>query len=247
VKSGLLQKEAATHSVLTMAIPEGVGGRFSVLTAVGLVPALALGVDGRELVAGAKAVATSPEGRALAAQLALTEYYLFLQGIKVVTIMAYATQLQELTRWFRQLWAESLGKNGLGILPVAAQGPADQHSQLQFYAEGTPLSSLLFLQLQNRATNYTLSEITMPEALYLNGKNFNDLINLEAQSTATALYEAGRSSAKLEITELNPRSLGELLMVFQLAVVYLAELLEVNAFDQPGVEVSKKLVRQALA
>lgn len=245
-KSGILKAEAERHSVMILPVSEDVGGRFSVLTPVGLLPALAAGVEIDELVAGGLEFARSPEMRQQAQALARAQYELFHQGIKVAALLTYSVQLQEFARWYRQLWAESLGKNNTGVLPVKAWGPADQHSQLQYYNEGSPLQSIWLLRVENRATNFTLTDIDVPEAKYLEGQDFNYLLKIEAEATATSLTNHGRPNATLILSELTPRSLGELFMFFELAVVYLAELFEVNCFDQPGVEESKILINQAL-
>lgn len=245
-KAGILKEEAERHNVMSLPVPEGVGGRFSVLTPVGLLPALAIGVDIESLVDGARNFAASTTGKKMAKDLAKAYYELYHQGIKVAVVMTYSVQLQEFARWYRQLFAESLGKNDLGILPIKAWGPADQHSQLQFYNEGTPLQSVLLLLVENRKTNFKLENIDVPQAKHLEGQDFNYLLNLEARSTATSLTNHGRANALLITDELTPSALGELFMLFELCVVYLAELFAVNGFDQPGVEESKKIVNQAL-
>ncbi|MDH5532849.1 MAG: hypothetical protein OEX81_00280 [Candidatus Pacebacteria bacterium] len=243
---GILKDEAGRHNVITLPVPEGVGGRFSVLTPVGLLPALAAGVDIKDLVTGALNFATNVETRKVAQKLARSQYELYQQGVKVSVMMTYSVQLQEFARWFRQLWAESLGKDGKGILPIKAWGPADQHSQVQFYNQGSPLQSILFVKIKNRKTNFTLKGIDVPEAEYLEGNDFNTIVNIEADATAQSIYDEGRPTAMLSVEELTPYALGELFMLFELAVVYLAEMLEVNAFDQPGVESGKILINQKL-
>lgn len=244
--SGLLKDEAERHAVMVLPVPEGVGGRFSVLTPVGLLPALAIGIDIKSLVSGAYEFSQAEASRQLAQDLAQAYFELFHQGIKLAVLMTYSIQLQEFARWYRQLFAESLGKNQTGILPIKAWGPADQHSQLQFYNDGSPLQSVLLLKVAQRETNFTLTEIDVPEAQYLEGRDFNQLVNLAAEATATSLTNHGRPNATLVVEQLDAKTMGELFMLFELAVVYLAELFEVNGFDQPGVEESKKLVNQAL-
>lgn len=245
--SGILKDEAERHSVMVLPVPEGVGGRFSVLTPVGLLPALAIGVDIKKLTQSAYEFSQNLDSRMLAKNLAKAYFELFEQNVKIAVMMTYSIQLQEFARWYRQLFAESLGKNNTGILPIKAWGPADQHSQLQFYNDGSPLQSILIVQVENRKVNFVLQDIDVPEAQYLEGQNFNHLLNLEAEATATSLTNHGRPNAVLKVSELDEKSMGELFMLFELAVVYLADLFEVNGFDQPGVEESKKLVNQALS
>jgi glucose-6-phosphate isomerase len=244
--TGLLKDEAAKHNVITLAVPEDVGGRFSVLTSVGLLPALALGLDCTALVKGALDFSQDGEARKAAQDLAKSQYELYKQGTFVSVMMVYSTQLQEFSRWYRQLWAESLGKEGKGILPIKAWGPADQHSQLQFYNQGSPLQSIMFIKIANRDINFTLRNIDIDQATYLEGVDFNTIINVEADATYQSLQNVGKPVSLLTIDMLTEKSLGELFMLFELAVVYLAQMIEVNAFDQPGVEESKTLIHKML-
>ena len=195
-----------------------------------------------QLIQGALDFASDSSSRQLAQTIVTGQWQLLQQGVKLVVLMPYSVQLQEFGRWFRQLWAESLGKNGSGILPIKAYGPADQHSQLQFYNEGEFLASLLFVKIAQRAELYPVPDTDIESIQYLQGHSFGEIINVEQAATAQSLYQHGRPSATLSISELTPYSLGQLLMCFELAVVYLAELLQVNAFDQPGVEESKHLI-----
>jgi glucose-6-phosphate isomerase len=156
--------------------------------------------------------------------------------------MPYSVQLQEFGRWFRQLWAESLGKEGRGILPINAVGPADQHSQLQFYNQGELLQSMLFVTVSPANNELKVPPTQIQAAAYLSGHSFAEILQVEQQATALSLYRHGRSSMTLHLAELTPTALGQLFMCFELAVTYLGELLQVNTFDQPGVEESKQMM-----
>lgn len=239
-KKGILREEADTHKILTLAIPDTVGGRFSVQTTVGLLPAMMMGVDIEELVKGMQSVVD--EQTDVAKDIAQTQFLLAQQGLKVNILMTYSVQLQEFGRWYRQLWAESLGKEGKGILPIKAWGPADQHSQAQFYTEGELLHSLLFLRVETTDDNYTIEDVDVDQVKYLEGHDFHSILLAEQESTALALKKLDRPSATLSIEKVNAYTLGQLFMVFELAVVYLAELFEINAFDQPGVEEGKQMM-----
>jgi glucose-6-phosphate isomerase len=241
-KEGILRTEADQEQILTLPIPNGVGGRFSVLTPVGLLAARAMGVSIKSLVEGAATAAANPNLRQQAHHFAATQYQLYTQGTKLVVMLPYSVQLQEFARWFRQLWAESLGKNGKGIMPIQAFGPADQHSQEQFYTQGEPLQSVLYLRIENRLEHYPISKVDIADVAYLQGHSFHEIINVEQQASALALKKVGRPSATLSIEELDAYSLGQLFMFFELSVVYLAEMLGVNAFDQPGVEEGKQMI-----
>lgn len=240
-KKGILREEANEHNILTLSIPDDVGGRFSVQTTVGLFPSLAMSVDIEELLKGAESVVK--DYRKIAQEIATDQFLLSEEGLKVNVLMPYSVQLEEFARWYRQLWAESLGKDGnKGILPIQARGPADQHSQVQFYTQGTLLHSLLFLRIEERKDDYTMDDVDVNAVSYLKGHSFHEIINAEQQATALALKKLGRPSATLSIDKLDTFSLGQLFMLFELAVVYLAEMLEVNAFDQPGVEEGKVMM-----
>lgn len=239
-KKGILREEAKEHGILTLSIPDDVGGRFSVLTTVGLFPSLAMDVDIATMLEGAQQVVK--ESRAIAQQIATDQFYLAKQNTLVNILMPYSIQLEEFGRWYRQLWAESLGKDGKGVLPIQARGPADQHSQVQFYAEGSFLHSVLFLRIEQREDDYTLDTVDISAVNYLKGHSFHEIINTEQQATALSLKKLGRPTATLSLDTLDAFGLGQLFMLFELAVVYVAEMLGVNAFDQPGVEEGKVMM-----
>lgn len=241
-KEGILRPEADQHAILTLPIPPSVGGRFSVLTPVGLLAARAMGVAIKPLVDGAAAAAADSAFRHMAQEIATSQFQLYQQGIKICVMMPYAIQLGEFARWFRQLWAESLGKDGKGIMPIQAWGPADQHSQQQFYNEGEALQSLLFLRLETRNKDYSITGVDIADVAYLEGHSFLEILNIEQETAALALKKVGRPAATVKLEKLTPTSLGQLFMLFELAVVYLAEMLGVNAFDQPGVEEGKQMI-----
>lgn len=241
-ENGVLRAEADQYDVTTLPIPAGVGGRFSVLTPVGLFPAFLMGVDIQSLVDGALQLADESDQRHQAEAFAASQFQLYHQGTKLVAMMPYSSRLNEFARWFRQLWAESLGKQDKGILPIQARGPADQHSQAQFYNQGSPLLSVLFLRINQRSESFTLSEVDIEAVQYLQGHDFQHILNVEQEATALALFKAGRPSGTMALDRLDAYSLGQLFMFFELAVVYVAEMLAVNAFDQPGVEEGKQLM-----
>ncbi len=246
-ETGLLRREAEKYDIRTLAVPQDLGGRFSVLSTVGILPAIAMGLDVKKLLDGAQEYAADETMLALSREIAATQYAALEAGLDRVVMMPYAVQLEEFGRWFRQLWAESLGKSGTGILPIQARGPADQHSQLQFYMEGSPKQVVFFLSILERKEDTRFGNIALDEFSYLSGKSFLEVLHVETDATEQALIQAGRPVMRLDIDHLDEHSLGALFMCFELAVVYLAELMEVNAFDQPGVELSKKLSKKMLA
>lgn len=248
-ESGLLFQEAQEFDIEILPIPNDVGGRFSVLSPVGLFPALAMGIEAGDLVDGANSVLMDfirNTEESIACQIAWEQFTLLQQGIPTVVMMPYSTKLNEFARWFRQLWAESLGEAGRGVLPIQSYGPADQHSQLQFYVEGPVIASCLFLKVLDHQSSQKIESVDIEEFSYLEGKTFEEIINAELYATASSLQKIGRPSATLEIEKVDAANLGELFMTFELAVVLLGYMLDMNPFDQPGVEESKRLIKQKL-
>jgi glucose-6-phosphate isomerase len=232
----------------------GVGGRFSALTNVGLLPAAMLGLDILAVREGAK-IALAPVlakkkaaevpaalGAALAVSLAETK------GKSISVLMAYADRLERFTHWYVQLWAESLGKNGKGTTPVAALGPVDQHSQVQLFIGG-PRDKLFTLVT---VTGAGLGPRIDGELAKLVGepgfaaKTIGDLVAAEARATAETLAKNGCPVRTIALATLDEASLGELLMHFMLETIIAAHLLGLDAFDQPAVEEGKVLAKKYL-
>lgn len=241
-EKGILKEEADKYNILTVPIPSNVGGRFSVLTPVGTLPARMMGINTKELLQGAKDITSDNNILKLAQEIASTQYQLYQQGIKLAVLTPYSTQLEEWARWYRQLWAESLGKNNKGILPIQARGPADQHSQYQFYNQGSPLASYWHIQVDNRDTDFKIESTDVEAGKFLVGHSFHQIINAEQHAAALSLQKNGRPVATLHINEISAYPIGQLIICFETAVVYLAEMLQVNAFDQPGVEEGKQFM-----
>jgi glucose-6-phosphate isomerase len=228
----------------------GVGGRFSVLTNVGLLPAAIAGLDiGRIRDGAAKALAPVLDGRrpedvpaALGAALSIA-----LAPTKPITVMmAYADRLERFTKWYVQLWAESLGKDGKGTTPVAALGPVDQHSQLQLFIGG-PRDKLFTVIAANRKGTGPRMPVDLANAVYepgLAGRTVGDLVAAQGRATAETLAKNGCPVRTFEVERLNEPTLGYLLMHFMLETIIAADLLGVDAFDQPAVEEGKILAKK---
>jgi glucose-6-phosphate isomerase len=232
----------------------GVGGRFSVLTNVGLLPAAMLGLDVAAVRAGA-ALALKPVlakkkavdvpaavGAALSVALAETKN----KGISVV--MAYADRLERFTRWYVQLWAESLGKDGKGTTPIGALGPVDQHSQLQLFIAG-PRDKLFTVITTDRAgkgprMDKDLSKLAGEPGF--SGKSIGDLVGAQGRATAETLAKNGCPVRTIHLPVIDEQSMGELLMHFMLETIIAAHLFGVDAFDQPAVEEGKILAKTYL-
>jgi glucose-6-phosphate isomerase len=233
----------------------GVGGRFSVLTNVGLLPAAVLDLDIAALRAGAAAAlapvlerrppAEVPAAVGAALAVALAES----RSKRIAVMMAYADRLERFTRWYVQLWAESLGKNGKGTTPVAALGPVDQHSQLQLYIAGPrdKLITVITTGAAGRGPRIAAELAQLAGEPELAGKTIGDLAAAEARATAETLANNGCPVRTIRLDRLDEASLGELLMHFMLETIIAARLLGVDAFDQPAVEEGKVLAKRYLA
>ncbi|NMC36351.1 glucose-6-phosphate isomerase, partial [Candidatus Beckwithbacteria bacterium] len=243
-KEGILRAEADKLGIITLPVPDDVGGRFSVLSAVGLFPALAMGINVTELLTGAKQLVdnlSKDPNQNPAWQIALSQYLFQKEkGINTVVLMPYIWRMELFANWFRQLWAESLGKEGRGVLPIKAVGPADQHSQVQFYNQGKWLNTFLFITAKNYQHDSEISISDTPELAYLDKTKLSTIIKAECEATRYSLANNDRPSACIEIEQLDTKHLGALILFFELSVVYFGALLEINPFDQPGVEFGKQ-------
>jgi glucose-6-phosphate isomerase len=231
----------------------GVGGRYSVLTNVGLLPAAAVGLDITAIRAGAgRALAPVLAGRpaadvpaAVGAALAVT-----LGATKPMSVMlAYADRLERFTHWYVQLWAESLGKDGKGTTPIAALGPVDQHSQLQLYLGGPrdKLITVVTVGTEGRGPRIPDDLARLVGEPDFAGQAIGDLVAAEGRATIATLARNGCPVRSIHIDTLEEATLGELLMHFMLETIITAHLLGVDAFDQPAVEEGKVLAKKYLA
>ena len=232
----------------------GVGGRFSVLTNVGLLPAAMLGLDIGAIRAGAatalapvldkKSAADVPAAVGAALSVALAEC-----GKRIAVLMAYADKLERFTRWYVQLWAESLGKGGKGTTPIGALGPVDQHSQLQLFIAGPrdKLFTIVTVAAAGRGPRIEADLAKLCGEPDFAGKTIGDLVAAQGRATAETLAKNGCPVRTIHLQELDEASLGELLMHFMLETIIAAHLLGVDAFDQPAVEEGKVLAKKYLA
>jgi len=248
---GELRALGNEYGIPMLEIPENTGGRFSVLTPVGLFPAAMLGVDIEELLRGAEQMAKSfyetdfdenPAFQFAAAQYLLEWKY----GIHITVMMPYSTRLYALADWYRQLLAESLGKQGKGLTPVRALGVTDQHSQLQLYNEGPKDKLIVFIEVEKEDSPH-IPKVGCKSLAYLSGLSFHQLMNTEKKGTEQALLEYKKPSLTISVPEVTPYELGQLFMFFEASIAFLGEYYRINAFDQPGVELSKKLTKQLLS
>jgi glucose-6-phosphate isomerase len=233
--------------------PTGVGGRYSVLTMVGILPSILMGIDVSALRAGAASVLSQAlAGKASsvpAAAGAALHHALASEGRLAQTVLwAYGDKLHVMGAWWRQLWAESLGKNGKGSTPVAALGPVDQHSQLQLFRDG-PANTLFTILSVDTVGKGPAAPPARADALglsYLSGRTMGDLVAAEARATAETLARNGRPVRQIHVHAIDERSMGALMMHFMLETILMGCLMGVDPFDQPGVEEGKVLARQYL-
>ena len=232
----------------------GVGGRYSALTNVGLLPAALLGLDVSAVREGAglalapvlakKPAAQVPAALGAALSIALAES----KGKSIGVLLAYCDRLQRLTHWYVQLWAESLGKNGKGTTPLAALGPVDQHSQLQLFIAGPrdKLFTVVTVGAVGQGPRIDGELARLAGEAGFSGKTIGDLVAAEGRATAETLAGNGCPVRTIHIDRLDEESLGELMMHFMLETIIAAHLLGVDAFDQPAVEEGKVLAKKYL-
>jgi glucose-6-phosphate isomerase len=262
---GALRELAQRDRVPTLDVPTDVGGRFSVLSPVGLLPAALVGIDVDGLLSGAgRAIERSETEDLLGNPPAL---YAALHwaadtrlGARIHVLMPYTDRLREFAEWYRQLWAESLGKrvdrNGkvvhLGPTPVGAVGATDQHSQVQLFMEGPFDKAITFITVEDFGMDVPipnqpdLPETLPPDLAYLPGHTLGELLRAEYQATSAALAQMGRMNCTLRFPDLSAETLGEAIMFFQLATGYAGAWYGIDPFDQPGVELGKRLTYAAM-
>lgn len=256
-ESGPLRRFADEHGLPTADIPPGVGGRFSVLTAAGLLPAALMNLDVAELMQGAargEAMCRRPD--CWPAMLAMIATELLRLRKSQIVFMPYSSRLRSVSDWFVQLWDESLGKAtdlegktvNAGQTAIPAAGATDQHAQLQLFLEGPNDKLLLFLRLNRHEPDLKLGDFEWQhfDAAYVQGRTLGEVLNAQHAGTARACTERGRPNATLELPQLDASTLGELLMGLELATTCAALSLDVNPYDQPSVELGKKISRKML-
>ncbi|MEZ0281856.1 glucose-6-phosphate isomerase [Methyloceanibacter sp.] len=232
----------------------GIGGRFSGLTNVGLLPSLARGLNVEALRKGAHSVieglltVTTPKDFAPALGAAVTIGLAKERGVKVSVMLPYADRLSRFAAWYVQLWGESLGKKGEGTTPVAALGPVDQHSQLQLYLDGAPQHVITVVREACSGTGPRVSAdlAKIANAEYLAGHAAGDLVAAQQKAIPEALIAAGRPVRTIDLERLDERALGALMMHFMLETILAGHLLGVDPFDQPAVELGKIITRRYL-
>ena len=233
----------------------GIGGRFSALTNVGLLAAMSRGLDPLAIRRGAKRVmqsvldaddaATSAPALGAAVVMGLTQH----RGIRVQVVMPYADRLGRLADWYVQLWAESLGKDGKGSTPLGALGPVDQHSQLQLFQDGPREHLVTFVSTETAGQGPRIDADLAAKAGFsdMAGRHVGDLVAAQVVAVPEALMQAGRPVRLIHMPKLDETAIGAVMMHFMLETILSGHLLGVDPFDQPAVELAKRLTRERLA
>jgi glucose-6-phosphate isomerase len=254
-KKGALRQIANEEGIAALDIPPAVGGRYSVLTPVGILPAALVGIDTAQLMAGARDIAErcASAGDALtknpAGIFATLQYLADTKlGRHIHVLMPYSDPLRDIADWFVQLWAESLGKHrtsgdpGVGPTPLGALGATDQHSKVQLFMEGAPDKTVTFIAVAEGGAELTIPKLhsNVTELGYLGGHQLGELLSIEQRATAGALARRGRPNMTMHIDRVDAWHLGALFMLLEIATIYAGELYGVNPLDQPGVELGKQ-------
>ncbi|WP_440769890.1 glucose-6-phosphate isomerase [Natronorubrum sp. DTA28] len=247
-ESGPLRDLSDRHNLPSLKVPDGVPGRFSALSAVGMVAAEVCGHDLDALLAGAAAERETLSGSLFdcpAYAYGAVSYALDQRGAGINAMVPYAESLETSAEWFAQLWAESLGKDDLGQTPVRALGVTDQHSQLQLYRAG-PRDKLVTFVSPGETDDRPIPDTDVDDLAYLGDATLGELLEAEFEATEASLAAAGRPNVRLELERVDEYELGGLLYGLEAACVLAGELYAVNTFEQPAVEWAKKATRGLL-
>ncbi|OVE84864.1 glucose-6-phosphate isomerase [Natronolimnobius baerhuensis] len=247
-ESGPLRDLSDRHDLPSLKVPDGVPGRFSALSAVGLVAAEVCGHDIDTLLEGAAAERKTLTGSLFdcpAYAYGATSYALDQRGAAINAMMPYAESLETSAEWFAQLWAESLGKDDLGQTPARALGVTDQHSQLQLYRAG-PRDKLVTFVVPQEQSDRAIPDTEVDDLAYLGDSTLGELLAAEFEATEASLAAAGRPNVRIELERVDEYELGGFLYGMEAACVLAGELYGVNTFEQPAVEWAKKATRGLL-
>ena len=254
-----LEKYANEIGASILYLPENVGGRFSVLSTVGLVPLALSGIDIQALLDGADTLKKSFFGAGYMKDTLLKKavYYARHHGqYRINCIFAYSETLKYFCEWYVQLWGESLGKKqrhsafNVGLTPIGLIGPKDQHSFLQLIMEGTRNKSVTFIKIEDFQDEIVIPDISLPHLESLDSLNnlpFSKLINMQCDSVIEALLEEDIPLDSISISKVNEGNIGALMYYYELLTSLVGELIDINTYDQPGVEAGKLILKKKLS
>lgn len=252
IGKGALYEAAVKEGFKIYGVGKGVGGRFSVLSNVGLVPFAVMGIDIKSMLKGAANMRKACEVADITKNPALLTAFLQVQSMKdgknISVMMPYADSLKFMADFYCQIWAESLGKAvdfdgktvNAGQTPAKSLGVTDQHSQVQLYTEGPFDKVITFIGVEKFRNEVVIENDPVELGDFLKGRTFNELINCERKATEFALAKAGRSNFTVMLPEVNAETVGELLSYFMYSTAFAGAYLNIDTFNQPGVEEGKK-------
>ncbi|MDD6087919.1 MAG: glucose-6-phosphate isomerase [Desulfovibrionaceae bacterium] len=246
-RKGYLREEAEREGIASLPVPDGLGGRYSVLSAVGMVPVAFAGLPWKDFLDGAASVFSDPVRNP--SQLTRHPSWMLAQWCRELYEKAYSQLIffcyipawSDLGDWFAQLWAESLGKNGRGTMPIPAVGVTDQHSLQQMFLDGPADKGCLFLRSSGQTLGSVFPETIPDRWRWLREKHFGELLQAEALGSAAALADKGLPLTLFDVDRPSLRTMGEVMGVCMLATVLTGWMLEINPLDQPAVELGKRL------
>ncbi len=241
-RGNAFEEIAKKESCPFITVPEEVGGRFSIFTAVGVFPSLFAGYDVDSLFKGAR---KAVEEWRLAGKLAAVKFIHYLRGRNISVMMPYSSLLREFTEWYAQLWGESLGKERKGQTPMKAIGTSSQHSVLQLFLDGPDDKIYQLFKIKNYRNDVNLpaKSVILP---FLSEKKLSEVIHAEFEGTVAALKERKRPLITFELEEISEETLGYLFMLYMIATVITGKLMKVNPYGQPAVELGKRVATAIL-
>ncbi|MBU6338451.1 MAG: hypothetical protein KGQ36_00535 [Rickettsiales bacterium] len=225
--------------------PSEIGGRYSCFSIVGMLPALLCGINIKKIRNGAKKIIKNFLNDDCLIKSCATQLYLYEQGFSNNVIMPYVDNLKNFTDWYRQLWAESLGKSGFGSTPINSMGTVDQHSQLQLYLEGPKDKFFTFVTTKDHQANFLVNDLKDCKTLF-GGEKLSDIVKIEQETTIEVLNRKKLPIRIFEIKKLDEEVLGALMMQMFLETILISYVKKINPFDQPAVELRKDLAKKIL-
>jgi len=251
----VLSDFAKHHGLYEFNIPDNVGGRFSVLSAVGVVPLAVAGYDVEKILSGAGSFINSFFNGDESHILEKASYlYQNAESKPITVLFSYADRLENLTKWFVQLWGESLGKidrdgKSVGLTPIGLTGAVDQHSFLQLIIEGPKDKIITFITIEDFQKDLNIPNISLKgieKTDFINGKSFNTLINEQARATLQSITDSGIDADSIKIDRVTPENIGALLAYYELLTSLVGAMLNVDTYNQPGVELGKVILYKNL-
>ncbi len=250
-EDSILSRFADEHKLRRFVIPANVGGRFSVLSAVGMVPLTLAGFDTASILTGAQAFLNQFWNRQEDHMLQKAAFYVtHSEAYPMNVLFAYSDTFEEFGKWVVQIWGESLGKRNaqglrVGLTPISLIGSVDQHSFLQLIIEGPLNKTVTFMHIEHSEEHLMIPELSLKhleKSDFVNGKSFNDLINAQCHATMQSVLQSGVSVDEIAWKQIDEASVGELILYYELLTSLSGALFEINTYDQPGVEIGKQIL-----